>query len=298
MYPPHHSSQPQISHSSIPPSQQYQSHQTSYVPQIAYTSPRPSTQPLTEFPQLDLDEEELAFLADPGIPNSQAIQTTIPNTVAFQTEDRDAYDSAYDDVSNAKSILMANLSNYGSDVLLEVPHSATSYNDMGNQSVHAMQDFKQTLIVDFLDNEITGDRNIIPYARYLQEPQLAAIQDTNFESCVKCLNLDAELLDKQNKYNDLSKRYSQLEKHCISLELTMLKKAQEKDKIGSKPDKNEKRAARRWLEKEPPRLITTWDDLVSKFINEFFPPSRTTNLRNEIANFQQKFDESFHEAWE
>nr|GEX21508.1 hypothetical protein [Tanacetum cinerariifolium] len=57
-------------------------------------------------------------------------------------------------------------------------------------------------------------------------------------------------------------------------------------------------AARRWLEKEPPRSITTWDYLVSKFINEFFPPSRTTNLRNEIANFQQKFDESFHEAWE
>nr|GFA24673.1 hypothetical protein [Tanacetum cinerariifolium] len=56
--------------------------------------------------------------------------------------------------------------------------------------------------------------------------------------------------------------------------------------------------ARQWLEKEPPRSITTWDDLVSKFINEFFPPSRTTNLRNEMLNFQQKFDESFHEAWE
>ncbi|GKC02259.1 reverse transcriptase domain-containing protein [Tanacetum coccineum] len=56
-------------------------------------------------------------------------------------------------------------------------------------------------------------------------------------------------------------------------------------------------AARRWLEKEPPHSITTWDDLVSKFINEFFPPS-TTNLRNEISNFQQKFDESFHEAWD
>nr|GEX66660.1 reverse transcriptase domain-containing protein [Tanacetum cinerariifolium] len=30
--------------------------------------------------------------------------------------------------------------------------------------------------------------------------------------------------------------------------------------------------ARRWLEKEPPRSIHTWEDLVSKFINEFFPP--------------------------
>nr|GEW59445.1 reverse transcriptase domain-containing protein [Tanacetum cinerariifolium] len=56
--------------------------------------------------------------------------------------------------------------------------------------------------------------------------------------------------------------------------------------------------ARQWLEKEPPRSIHTWEDLVSKFINEFFPPSRKTNLRNEISNFQQRFDESFHEAWD
>nr|GEX54072.1 hypothetical protein [Tanacetum cinerariifolium] len=30
--------------------------------------------------------------------------------------------------------------------------------------------------------------------------------------------------------------------------------------------------ARRWLKKEPLRSILTWEDLVSKFINEFFPP--------------------------
>ncbi|GJZ78256.1 reverse transcriptase domain-containing protein [Tanacetum coccineum] len=57
-------------------------------------------------------------------------------------------------------------------------------------------------------------------------------------------------------------------------------------------------SARIWLEKEPPRSILTWDDLVSKFINQFFPPSKTTNLRNEITRFQQRFDESFCEAWD
>ncbi|GKE49635.1 hypothetical protein Tco_1480893, partial [Tanacetum coccineum] len=31
-------------------------------------------------------------------------------------------------------------------------------------------------------------------------------------------------------------------------------------------------SARIRLEKEPPRSILTWDDLVSKFINQFFPP--------------------------
>ncbi|GJW12407.1 reverse transcriptase domain-containing protein [Tanacetum coccineum] len=57
-------------------------------------------------------------------------------------------------------------------------------------------------------------------------------------------------------------------------------------------------SARIWLEKEPPRSILTWDDLVSKFINKFFLPSKTTNLRNEITRFQQRFDESFYEAWD
>nr|GEV69755.1 DNA-directed DNA polymerase [Tanacetum cinerariifolium] len=55
-------------------------------------------------------------------------------------------------------------------------------------------------------------------------------------------------------------------------------------------------AAQIWLEKEPPQSIFTWDDLVLKFINQFFPPSETTSLRNEITNFQQRFDESFSEA--
>nr|GFA01884.1 reverse transcriptase domain-containing protein [Tanacetum cinerariifolium] len=53
-------------------------------------------------------------------------------------------------------------------------------------------------------------------------------------------------------------------------------------------------AAQIWLEKESPRSILTWDDLVTKFINQFFPPSKTTNLRNEITRFQQRFDESFY----
>ncbi|GKE30105.1 reverse transcriptase domain-containing protein [Tanacetum coccineum] len=54
-------------------------------------------------------------------------------------------------------------------------------------------------------------------------------------------------------------------------------------------------ATRIWLEKEPPRSILTWEDLVSKFVNYFFPPSKTTNLKNDIMNFQQRFDEMFSE---
>ncbi|GKA54969.1 reverse transcriptase domain-containing protein [Tanacetum coccineum] len=38
--------------------------------------------------------------------------------------------------------------------------------------------------------------------------------------------------------------------------------------------------------------------LVSKFINQFFPPSKTTYYRNEIITFFQKPNETFNEAWE
>nr|GEU79731.1 reverse transcriptase domain-containing protein [Tanacetum cinerariifolium] len=56
--------------------------------------------------------------------------------------------------------------------------------------------------------------------------------------------------------------------------------------------------ARIWYEKEPPNLILTWDDLVNKFVNQFFPPSKTTHLKNEISRFTQRFRETFSEAWD
>nr|GEX77140.1 reverse transcriptase domain-containing protein [Tanacetum cinerariifolium] len=49
---------------------------------------------------------------------------------------------------------------------------------------------------------------------------------------------------------------------------------------------------------EPPNSILTWDDLVNKFVNQFFPPSKTTHLKNEISRFTQRFEETFGEAWD
>nr|GEX92325.1 hypothetical protein [Tanacetum cinerariifolium] len=59
-----------------------------------------------------------------------------------------------------------------------------------------------------------------------------------------------------------------------------------------------KNAARIWTEKEPPNSILTWDDLVNKFVNQFFPASKTTHLKNEISRFTQRFEETFREAWD
>nr|GFD18824.1 hypothetical protein [Tanacetum cinerariifolium] len=129
-----------------------------------------------------LDEEKLAFLADPWVPDGQAIHTIIQNNATFQTEDLDTYDSDCGDLSNAQAVLMANISNYGSDVILEVPHSETYFNDMENQSVLAMQDFEQPLDVNSTDNEIHSDSNIIPHSQYLQETQQANVQDTHLQA--------------------------------------------------------------------------------------------------------------------
>ncbi|GJR59906.1 reverse transcriptase domain-containing protein [Tanacetum coccineum] len=57
-------------------------------------------------------------------------------------------------------------------------------------------------------------------------------------------------------------------------------------------------AAKVWYEKEPPNSILTWEDLVTKFVNQFFPPSKTTHLKNEISRFTHKFEDTFSEAWE
>nr|GEW38063.1 hypothetical protein [Tanacetum cinerariifolium] len=99
-----------------------------------------------------LDEEQLVFLADPGVPNGQAVQTLIPNNADFQTEDLDTYDSDCDDISNAKAVLMANISNYGSDVISEKAQriKPTLYDGIVISNKHiamAVIDDEETLIL-------------------------------------------------------------------------------------------------------------------------------------------------------
>ncbi|GKE79907.1 hypothetical protein Tco_1549907, partial [Tanacetum coccineum] len=76
---------------------------------------------------------------------------------------------------------MANIFNYDSDVISVVSDFETNLNAMENQSVLAMQDFKQSPVLDFTNNEIHSDSNIVLYSQYLQETQLANVQDTNLQ---------------------------------------------------------------------------------------------------------------------
>ncbi|GJW95562.1 zinc finger, CCHC-type containing protein [Tanacetum coccineum] len=43
--------------------------------------------------------------------------------------------------------------------------------------------------------------------------------------------------------------------------------------------------------------ITTWEDLTTRFLAQFFLPGRITKLRNDILMFQQHHGESLFEAW-
>ncbi|GJS56570.1 MAK10-like protein [Tanacetum coccineum] len=43
--------------------------------------------------------------------------------------------------------------------------------------------------------------------------------------------------------------------------------------------------------------ITTWEDLTTRFLAQFFPPGRTAKLHNDILMFQQHHGESLSEAW-
>ncbi|GJS15807.1 zinc finger, CCHC-type containing protein [Tanacetum coccineum] len=45
------------------------------------------------------------------------------------------------------------------------------------------------------------------------------------------------------------------------------------------------------------RSISTWEDLTTRFLAQFFPPGRTAKLRNEILMFQQHQRESLSQAW-
>ncbi|GKE10421.1 retrovirus-related pol polyprotein from transposon TNT 1-94, partial [Tanacetum coccineum] len=114
-----------------------------------------------------LNEEEFAFLADPRVAEGPVTQTIITHNAAYQADNLDAYDSDCDDFSTVKAVLMSKLSSYGSDVLSEVPHSENTHNDMLNQSVQKMPYSKQTHLVNYPENEITSDNNIIPYSQYL-----------------------------------------------------------------------------------------------------------------------------------
>ncbi|GJY26955.1 retrovirus-related pol polyprotein from transposon TNT 1-94 [Tanacetum coccineum] len=122
-----------------------------------------------------LNEEEIAFLADPGLPDTQSTQTVITHNASYQADDLDAYDSDCDELNSAKLALMTNLSQYGA----EVQNPDNMAQNIINQSEQIMMSFEQSNDVNQTETEITSDSNIIPYSQYLSEIQQATVQNSD-----------------------------------------------------------------------------------------------------------------------
>ncbi|GJT33188.1 hypothetical protein Tco_0923607 [Tanacetum coccineum] len=137
---------------------------------------------------------------------------------AFRSDDLDAYDSDYDDISSTKAVLMVNLSSYDSDVLSEVlQHDSYQNNDMINQSVQQTHNFEQSLIDYVPDNKITSDSIIISYERNLQQTQNTIVQDTN-----SSVQQDAMIMSMiEQMFNQVTNcNNTDLENKCINESLT------------------------------------------------------------------------------
>nr|GEY35796.1 hypothetical protein [Tanacetum cinerariifolium] len=131
---------------------------SSFIPQVEYAL---SVHQQSDFSQPDtglvvpvfqkaqangqvLHEEELEFLADPGIAEAQSKQYVITNNAAYQADDLDAYDSDCDEINSVKIALMANLSHYGSDNLAE------------NSSFTAQQDDLILYVIEQLKTQVVS----------------------------------------------------------------------------------------------------------------------------------------------
>ncbi|GJZ10150.1 reverse transcriptase domain-containing protein [Tanacetum coccineum] len=53
-----------------------------------------------------------------------------------------------------------------------------------------------------------------------------------------------------------------------------------------------------WFDRLPKNSIHSWEEMATKFLSKYFPPSMVTKLRNDISNFRQLPNESLFKAWE
>ncbi|XP_052728472.1 uncharacterized protein LOC128195274 [Vigna angularis] len=56
--------------------------------------------------------------------------------------------------------------------------------------------------------------------------------------------------------------------------------------------------AKMWLNSFPENSFTTWEDVVAKFLNKFFPQSKVNKGKQEISSFQQDVNETLSQAWD
>ncbi|GJV15945.1 retrovirus-related pol polyprotein from transposon TNT 1-94 [Tanacetum coccineum] len=173
-----------------------------------------------------LNEEELAFLADLGIPEGQATQTVITHNVAYQADDLDAYDSDYDELNTAKVALMANLSHYGSDALAK--EAVQNSDSSAQQDALILSVIKQlkTQVANYtkinLDNKCVNDTLTAELERYNDQVKvLKEGQNVDLRSNDTVSNSSAQSVEIDHLKQTLSEHLK--EKESLMQTVTLLK---------------------------------------------------------------------------
>nr|GEX68679.1 hypothetical protein [Tanacetum cinerariifolium] len=159
----------------------------------------------SELSAAEATQEELAFLADLGISEGQATQTVITHNAAYQADDLDAYDSDCDKLNTSKVSLMANLSQYGSDVLAEAAVQNSSLSTQQDAMILSMIEQLKTQIINCtkinMDNKSVNDTLTNELERYKE--QVKVLKEGQNVEKEESRNIDREIaLEKKIKHMD------------------------------------------------------------------------------------------------
>ncbi|GJR13747.1 hypothetical protein Tco_0796399 [Tanacetum coccineum] len=181
-----------------------------------------------------LDEEQLAFLTDPGSLDGQTAQTTILNNAAFRTEDLDAYDSDCDDVKNAKAVLMANLSIYGSDVISEYLQE-TQQAAIQDTHLYTQQDSMILSVIEQIPEQMLNHVNNWQKANQEKNNESLTVELERYKERVKTfeqrLNIDLSSHEKMidSQMDDMIKEKLALKQQIDSLEQNLSNQIKERN---------------------------------------------------------------------
>ncbi|GKF03562.1 hypothetical protein Tco_0030485 [Tanacetum coccineum] len=163
-----------------------------------------------------LNLSDQGMLHDPGILTDQA-QTIIPHYAAFQTEDLDTYDLDCDDLSTAQAVLMANISNYGSDIISEV-----------------QQDSMILSVIEQMSEEMINHVNNWEKANKEQNNESITVELKRYKERVKIfeqrLNIDLSCREKMIDFqmDDMIREKLALKEQIDSVEQNLSKQIKEK----------------------------------------------------------------------
>ncbi|GJZ08541.1 retrovirus-related pol polyprotein from transposon TNT 1-94 [Tanacetum coccineum] len=206
-----------------------------------------------------LNEEELEFLADPGITEGPFTQSVITHNAAYQADDLDVYASDCDEISTAKAVLIANLSSYGSDVLFEDTNSSTHqdalilsvFEQLSNQVTNCNKVNKDNLIAnESLSAELERYKERVILLEERQNVDLSTrekliIDDIIWEKNAQFVDFEKEInylkqtLSEQSKekelltktFNVFKNESKEKEAKNIDTEIALEKKVKELDNI-------------------------------------------------------------------